>query len=74
MGKSFDDKLVNDIEEILNTASHCSEWLRDRDEKQRIKHEKQGIIKVAKNMLLDGANILDIVKCTDLSLEELKSL
>ena len=61
-------------------------WLRDRDEKQRIKSfnegkeqglqegEERGIIKVAKSMLLGGANISDILRYTGLSLEELKSL
>ena len=96
LGKSSDDKFVKDIEEILSTARHSSEWrreyimtslwLRDRDEKQRIKSfnegkeqglqegEERGIIKVAKSMLLGGANISDILRYTGLSLEELKSL
>ncbi len=88
LGKSSDDKFVKDIEEILSTARHSSEWrreyimkslwLRDRDEKQRIKSFNEGRrqekFDIAKNLLAIGTNFADIVKCTGLSPEELKAL
>ena len=61
-------------------------WLRDREEKQRIKSfnegKEQGLeqgrrqekFDIAKNLLAIGTNLADIVKCTGLSLEELQSL